>query len=54
MHGLNSDEDLVNLSEYPVQTLMPNMSDPYTNIREPKPVITVPFQIKQGPTQGPI
>ena len=61
LHGLNNDEELVNLNEYPIQTPMPNMGvlypympAPIPGIQTPLPLMPTPFPMMQGPTQCPI
>ena len=54
IHGLNNDEELVNLNEYPFQTPVPNMADSYPYIPKPMLVMPVPFPVMKGPTQSPI
>ena len=61
LHGLNNDEELVNLNEYPVLTPMPNIGAPYPympapmpGMQTPMPVMPAPYPVMQGPTQGPI
>ena len=61
LHGLNNDEELVNLNEYPIQTPMPNMGvlylympSPIPGMQTPLPLMPTPFPMMQGPTQCPI
>ena len=61
LHGLNNDEELVNLNEYPVQTPKLNMGAPYPYILIPMPgmqtlmpVMPASYLVMRGPIQGPI